>query len=98
MIEVKDAIKIAKDYVAEVFADEGVFNIGLEEIEHGGDVWEVTVGFSRKWDKPPRSPFAGITGLTADDDDRAIARTYKVVEVAADSGIVIQLRNRVGLT
>lgn len=98
MIDVKEAIKIAKDYVAEVFADEGVFNIGLEEIEHGGDIWEVTIGFSRKWDKPPRSPFAGLAGYTSENDDRAITRTYKVVEVAADSGTVLQLRNRVGLT
>lgn len=98
MIEVKEAIKIAKDYVAEVFADEGVFNIGLEEIEHEGDVWEVTVGFSRRWDKPPRNPFSGIAGYTQENDDRALRRTYKVVEVAADSGVVLQLRNRVGLT
>ena len=98
MIEVKEAIQIAKKYVADIFEDEGIFNIGLEEVENSGDRWEVTIGFSRKWDKPPRSPFAGIAGMTADSDHRAIARTYKVVEIDEVNGQVLELRNRVGLT
>ena len=32
-MDVKDAIKLAKDYVGEVFAEEQVTNLGLDETE-----------------------------------------------------------------
>ena len=31
-MDVKEAAKLAKDYIANLFADEGITNIGLEEI------------------------------------------------------------------
>ena len=50
-MDVKEAAKLAKDYVADLFRDEGISNVGLEEIELHGQTWEVTVGFSRPWDQ-----------------------------------------------
>jgi hypothetical protein len=49
-----DAIKIAKDYVNEVFADEHVTNLGLDETEYDPATgrWYITVGFSRPWNTP----------------------------------------------
>ena len=51
-MDVKEAAKLAKDYVADLFAEEGIGNLGLEEIElvADGHYWVVTVGFSRPWD------------------------------------------------
>lgn len=48
-MEVKDAMKIAKDYGNEVFADEQVTNLGLEETEYDAATghWTITLGFSR---------------------------------------------------
>ena len=50
-MNVKEAAKLAKEYVADLFADEGIANVGLEEIQLGSDghFWKVTVGFSRPW-------------------------------------------------
>ena len=59
-MDVKDAVNAAKTYVAQLFADEGLSNLGLEEVEFddGSGAWRVTVGFSRPWDrwKYPHSP------------------------------------------
>ncbi|WP_082430926.1 hypothetical protein [Novosphingobium sp. KN65.2] len=95
-MDVKEAISIAKSYIADVFADEGVFNIGLEEVEFNGPKWEVTIGFSRKWDKPPRNPFSSLASVEQ-PDLRAINRTYKIVEVDDETKEVLGVRNRVGL-
>lgn len=95
-MEVKQAIQTAKSYVSDIFCDEGAFNIGLEEVEFSGSRWEVTIGFSRQWDKPPRNPFSAMTSLEQ-PDLRAVNRTYKVVEIDDESGEVIGVRNRVGL-
>ena len=95
MMEAKDAISIAKDYIADIYNDEGVFNIGLEEIEYNDGTWEVTIGFSRKWDRPPTNIFSnpGIGHV----DHRALARTYKIVEVNEYDKTVRGVRNRTGL-
>ena len=52
-MDVKEAAKLAKEYVADLFAEEEIGNVGLEEIELAADrrYWEVTVGFSRPWDQ-----------------------------------------------
>ncbi len=53
-MNVKDAIQIAKNYVSEVFADEQVTNVRLEETERDTDAgrWIITLGFSRSWNIP----------------------------------------------
>ncbi|MES2156974.1 MAG: hypothetical protein V4512_04165 [Pseudomonadota bacterium] len=96
-MEVKRAILIAKNYITDVFGDEGVFNVGLEEVEYVGSKWEVTIGFSRKWDKPPRNPFSSIA-VGEQPDLRAVNRTYKIVEVDDETEEVLGVRNRIGLT
>lgn len=94
-MEVKEAISVAKDYIVEIYQDEGVFNVGLEEVEFRDGIWEVTVGFSRKWDRPPSNPFAMTSGQQP--DTRALNRTYKIVEVDDHDSIVRGVRNRLGL-
>ena len=54
-MDVKQAVETAKRYVGELFDQEGIKNLGLEEIEldHSGGEWRVTVGFSRPWTTQP---------------------------------------------
>lgn len=94
-MEVKEAISIAKSYIADIYRDEGVFNVGLEEIEFRDGIWEVTVGFSRTWDRPPANPFAIASGTQV--DVRAMKRTYKIVEVNDSDATVHGVRNRPGI-
>lgn len=51
-MEVKEAVQIAKDYVADIYSAEHITNLGLEEVEfdHISNKWKITVGFSRPWD------------------------------------------------
>ena len=52
-MDVKQAVKTAKDYVVSLYDEENVMDIGLEEVEFDicSDQWHVTIGFSRPWDK-----------------------------------------------
>lgn len=90
-MDAKEAIKAAKAYVQDIFKDEGVINIGLEEIsfdEHT-KAWDVTIGFSRRWDNQ-NSTFTSSAGLAPPN----YRRTYKIVEVSNENGEVLAVRNR----
>ncbi len=60
-MDVKQAVEMAKNYIVDLFANEGLSNLGLEDVEFDDvrGVWNVTVGFSRPWDKLG-SAFAAI--------------------------------------
>ena len=85
-MDTKRAVDIAKSYVAELFFGEGVYNLGLEEVEFDStrSEWRVTVGFSREWDG--RGSLAELTGIPR-------ARSYKVVRLNAD-GQVLAMTNQ----
>ncbi len=84
-MDVKEAVVRAKTYVADLFADEGVRELGLEEVEFDdvGHAWNITVGFTRVWAKP-ENPFAMAFS----------PRSYKVVSLRDDDGRVVSVRHR----
>jgi hypothetical protein len=87
-MEVKEAVALAKRYVRDVFSDEELSNIGLEEIvyDDASNTWDVTVGFSRPWDS--KSPFASaLLGPS-------LPRSYKVVRISDTDGKMLSVRNR----
>lgn len=89
-MDVKQAVALAKQHIADLFAEENLSNIGLEEVEfdeHPGE-WRVTVGFSRPWDEVPRNALSALAGATA------VRRTYKVVRIADTSGRVLSVKER----
>ena len=87
-MDVKEAVKAAKGYVADLFADEGLTNLGLEEIERDDrtGIWRVTVGFSRPWNTVR-------TALTALSGEAAPKRAFRVVSIKAD-GTVVSVKRR----
>lgn len=89
MMDVKEAVKKAKTYVADLLADEGLMNLGLEEIEHNdaGGVWYVTVGFSRPWNNV-KNALVALTG------DVATPRSYRVVALRDSDGEVVSVKRR----
>lgn len=91
-MEVKDAIRAAKTYVATVYADESVTNIGLEEIEFDDttDTWSITIGFSRPWNTV-RS--AQTVLLESFGTKPAVRRSFKVVHVDS-SGKIVSMSHR----
>lgn len=47
-MDAKEVVQIAKEYIQNLYQDETIKNIGLEEITFDGtNIWYVTIGFSR---------------------------------------------------
>jgi hypothetical protein len=90
-MDVKDAVKKAVQYVAEIFESEKPENIGLEEVflNESENVWEVTIGFSRPWDypKPGGLLATAMHGLKP-------SRQYKVVKIDNTTGQVKSIKIR----
>ena len=83
-MEMRDAVQNAKTYVVELFEDEGIADVGLEEIKLSGDFWEITVGFSRAWDRSVGSVLSGQR-----------SRSYKVLLVSNVDGSILSVRDRI---
>ena len=88
-MEVKEVVKIAIDYIAEVFSNEKPTNIGLEEItfDESDDNWNVTIGFSRPWDYQ-------VVGIVAGLQPKQPIRQFKIVTVSNKDGKVIAIKIR----
>ena len=89
-MEVKEAVRAAKAHVAELYADEEICEVGLEEVEFdvGSQCWKITVGFSRSWD------WHRTNNLTAALVDSRPARSYKVVHIDDSTGHADALTDR----
>ena len=48
-MDVKEAVRIAKEYLGDLFEAEQITNVGLEEVvfEDASNSWKVTLGFFR---------------------------------------------------
>lgn len=91
-MEVKEVIRTALNYVSDIYSAENVSHIGLEEVEYDelNSQWNVTVGFARSWDFPPKS----LIGTFADMSERPSGRTYKTVVVRDCDGQVTAIKIR----
>jgi hypothetical protein len=81
----KEAVSIAKSWVADQLSSEGVRDIGLEEVNFERGFWHITIGFSRSWDQ---NALAGITA------GKSYGRSYKIIDISDESKEVTQMRNR----
>ena len=93
-MKVKEAVKVALEFVSDAFSDEKLSNLGLEEVVYDDlqEIWKITVGFSRPWDYP-RHTIASMTNpeLLA----RAAIRTYKIVEIRDSDGEVTAIKVKI---
>ena len=87
-MDVKEAVRTAKNYIAELFTGETIADVGLEEVEFNNmsNNWEVTIGFSRPWQ---------TNLLAAALSNQHQKRSYKLVLINDDDGRVISLTDRV---
>ena len=86
-MDVKEAVQAAKKHVAEIFADESIADVGLEEVEFDEteQVWAITIGFSRFW---------GRIGDVVRALDGNAARTFKIVRIEDKTGRVQSVKHR----
>ena len=83
-MEAREAVQTAKQYTLDLFEDEGIAEIGLEEIEGApGGYWTITIGFSRDWDRNLGSVLGGQR-----------SRSYKVIRVNYKDGSVLSIKDR----
>lgn len=98
-MDVKEAARTAREYITDLFADENVKHVGLEEVEFDdlSKVWHITIGFSRPWELPedlPSLPFSSLLDELKKPPPLT-QRSYKIVRVRDHDGQVISVMNRV---
>jgi hypothetical protein len=89
VMDVSEAIRTAKDYVKRVFQDDGIADVGLEEVEYdpAHDTWAITVGFARARASSENS-LAQLLEIASAN------RVYKVVTLANADGHPLSVKNR----
>lgn len=102
-MDVKEAARAARKYIADLFADENVQHVGLEEVEFDdvAEVWNITIGFSRPWElskEPPKKPVSfGLAPVLEElnpPPPPTPQRSYKLVRVRDSDGCVISVTHR----
>jgi len=90
MIDVKQAVRAAADFVAETFSDEQVLAARLEEVELAEDekTWFITLSFLRQ-----RKSSSGLAAAVPDVGGR-MDREYKILAVDAENGRVRSMKIR----
>jgi hypothetical protein len=89
-MNVRDAVVIAKNWVRDMLSDEGVSNIGLEEVQHdeAQGIWYITVGFSRPWNSPRTNALSTLI------ETPPLKRAYRVIAVRDPNGEVLSMKRR----
>jgi hypothetical protein len=90
-MDVREAVNLARRHVLDLFGSEEISNLGLEEVEFddASGVWNITVGFSRPWDK-----VSGGRGLAALAQAETLNRSYKIVRIQDATRRVLSVKNR----
>lgn len=88
MLGMKEAIRRAKQEITEIFADEEISELGLEEVrfDESLGVWKITLGFTRPW-RNPKSAFSGLSPSLAQRD-------FKVVTLDGTDGRLVAIEER----
>ncbi len=83
-MELKEAVARAKACVADIFSDEHISAVGLEEVEleHAKGQWRITIGFQRE---AAPGPLENLRGYH---------RIYKTVTLSDKDGAMIAVKNR----
>ena len=90
-MSVKDAVKVAIDYVQDLYADSNLRNLLLEEVEFSEvtNQWLVTVGFSL-----PETNEESTSLIMPSKRSLALSRRYKVVKIDATTGKPVSMKIR----
>lgn len=83
-MDVKEAARTARDYITDLFEEENVSNVGLEEVvfDDTANEWRITIGFARPWNLQHALRRIGE------------ARSYKMVCINDGNGHVTSVKDR----
>lgn len=88
-IELRQAVERAFEEIREIYDEEELNDLLLEEIERSGDKWLVTVGFTRSSRISSLSKAMGQTYVTNPN-----LRDYKRIVIDANTGEFRSMRDR----
>ena len=88
-MDVKEAVQKASDYIHEVYTEEDVQHVALEEVvfDDKEAVWKVTIGFFRPWNQR-----TGIGAALTEAYWKS--RSFKVVQIDDSTGHVQSMTHR----
>lgn len=87
-MDVKQVIASAKRHALDVFDEEQISNLGVEEVDREGDLWRITLGLSRPWDRT-RPAFVAMVG-----EEKPARRSYHVFTIDDKDGGLVSARLR----
>ena len=98
-MDVKEAARTARAYIADLFADENVQHVCLEEVEFDdvAEIWNITIGFSRPWElskDPLKNSASSFPVWLPELNPPTPQRSYKIVRVRDSDGCVISVAHR----
>ena len=95
-MDVKEAVGKAREYVSEVYSEENIENIGLEEInfDETANCWKVTIGFLRPWDRKDTLP-ASLKYIQGGGSTGWRRRSFKIIQIDDRTGCVVSMTHRV---
>lgn len=90
MIDVKQAIRAAADFVAETLSDEKLLDVRLEEVEltENEETWFITLSFLRR-----QKATTGLAEACSEPVGR-MEREYKILAVDSERGRVRSMKIR----
>ena len=93
MVDVKQAVAKAMDYLKDMYQIDRFKDVLLEEVDLSEDnkFWNVTIGFTRRQDSTSGGPMATLIGQSAE-----FKREYKVFRIDAKTGDLRSMRSRKG--
>ncbi len=94
-MDVKEAVQTAKAHIADLYADESIQHVGLEEVtfDNEFDAWKVTIGFFREWDKRSK-PSSGLAVRVSGETPDWKRRAFKVVRIDNETGEIRSMTHR----
>ena len=90
-MDVKQAVRTAVDYVADIYANRDVWDVDVEEIvfDDAQNTWKITIGFFRRW-----SPTNVEQASWRIESKQWKDRTFKVVQINDGNGQVVSMTHR----
>jgi len=88
-VDAKEAVSHAKRYVSELFSEENIAEVALEEVDYDYDEaeWRITIGFTRPWASPRTRGHIGF--------ELPSNRAYKQVRMNDDGTRVLSVKDRI---
>ena len=89
MVDAKQAVKMAMEYLNEIYDTKEFKDVMLDEVELSEDnrYWNVTIGFARRQVSTSEGPMASLVGKT-----EQYKRESKIFTIDAESGIVRSMK------